>query len=123
MFTLNVELSPFVKVKFLVPLLNDAVINEDAVMDEDTNPNAVICAEEDIVPAGIVPPPPPKEDVDTVVVLPLALPTHTYPCCNEAVKLPDKNKSPAVFTSIPIEFPYPSCKVVKEGVATLSVPK
>jgi hypothetical protein len=46
-----------------------------------------------------------------------------YPCCNDAVKLPDKNKSPAVFTPIPIEFPNPSCKVVKEDVATVSLPK
>ena len=53
--TAKVVLFPFVNVKFLVPLSNDAVIKELAVIEELTNPNAVICALPDIVPAGTTP--------------------------------------------------------------------
>ena len=53
--TLKVVLFPFVNVKFLVPLSKDAVIKDDAVTDELTNPNAVICALPDIVPGTTLP--------------------------------------------------------------------
>jgi hypothetical protein len=51
--TLNVLASPFVKV--IVEPAADAVTNEDAVTDELTKPNAVICADELTVPVGIAP--------------------------------------------------------------------
>jgi hypothetical protein len=116
--TPNVELSPFVNVNVFP--LNEAVIKDDAVIDELTNPNAVICAEEDIVPAGVAPP---KDDVATNVVLPAALPTYVNPCCKDAVKLPERNKSPAVFIDTPIELPKPSCKSIKVADAVLLVAK
>jgi hypothetical protein len=100
--------------------LNDAVIKEDAVTDELTNPNPVICADDDIVPAGVAPP---KEDVGTNADTLLELPTHAYPCCNEAVKLPERYKFPPVFTDIPIELPKPSCKPIKVADAVLLVAK
>ena len=79
----NVVVSPFVKVKVFP--LNDAVTNELAVTDELTNPNAVICALPEIVPVGNAPP---NDDVATKLDTPLALPTHAYPSCNDAVKVP-----------------------------------
>jgi hypothetical protein len=100
--------------------LNEAVINEDAVTDELTNPNPVICADELIVPAGNALP---KEDVGTNADTLLALPTHAYPCCKDAVKLPERNKSPAVFIDTPIELPKPSCKPIKVADAVLLVAK
>jgi hypothetical protein len=49
---LNVLASPFVNV--IVLRFTLAVTNELAVIEELTKPNPVICADEDIVPAGIV---------------------------------------------------------------------
>jgi len=46
-----VELSPLVNVSVLP--LKEAVISEDAVTDELTKPNAVICELPETVPAGI----------------------------------------------------------------------
>ena len=43
MFTLNVEASPFVNVKLRVPLSNDAVIKEDAVIADVTLPKDDVC--------------------------------------------------------------------------------
>jgi hypothetical protein len=64
-----------------------------------------------------------KDEVGTVIVLPIELPTQTYPSCNEAVKLPARDKSPPVFTDTPIELPKPSCKSIKVADAVLLVPK
>ena len=116
--TPNVELSPFVNVNVFP--LNDAVIKDDAVTDELTNPNAVICADELIVPAGVAPP---NDDVGTNVFLLLLSPTHAYPCCNDALKLPERYKFPPVFTDTPIELPKPSCKPIKVADAVLLVAK
>jgi hypothetical protein len=118
MFTLNVCASPFVNVKLRVPLSKDAVISELAVIEDDTKPNAVICELPDIVPLGIGVP---KEDVGAVVVLPLLLPTQTYPFCKEAVNEPEIDKSPAVLTETPIGLPNPSSNPIRLALAVLSV--
>ena len=60
-------------------------------MNEDVckNPNSTICIDELTVPADTEPLAiDANDDVATVTVLPLLLPTQTYPSCNEAVKLP-----------------------------------
>ena len=119
--TLNVLLSPLVNVIVLAVGLALAVTNKLAVIEDDTKPNAVICALPDIVPAGTLPPP--KEDVETVVVLPLLLPTQTYPFCKEAVNEPEIDKSPVVLTETPIGLPYPSSNPIRLALAVLSVAK
>jgi hypothetical protein len=99
--TAKVVLSPLVKVKFLVLLLKDAVIKEDAVTDELTNPNAVICALLDIVPAGVTP-------------LPVRFAANIFP--EELILVPSKE----MFNDCPI----PSCNtVIVPGTNEVLVPK
>jgi hypothetical protein len=64
-----------------------------------------------------------NEDVATATVLPTLLPTYVYPFCKEAVNEPESDKSPAVFTEIPIGLPYPSSKPISVAEAVLLVPK
>ena len=93
---------PTIKVpfgKFIAPL----IFCEPVKLFEPVVANilyATICAEDETVPAGIAPPPL-KEDVATNEVLLLLLPTNTYPCCRDEVKLPLISKLPlaTIFSS------------------------
>jgi len=49
--------------------------------------------------------------------------TQTYPFAKLAVKLPERDKSPPVFTDTPIELPKPSCNSIKVADAVLFVAK
>jgi hypothetical protein len=101
MFTLNVLASPFVNVKFLVPLSNDAVTKELAVTEELTNPNVLICADDDITPAGKTP-------------LPVKLAANIFP--DEDILVPSKE----IFKLLP----KPSCNtVIVPETNALLVPK
>jgi hypothetical protein len=133
--TAKVVLSPLVKVKFLVPLLKDAVIKELAVTEELTNPNAVICALPDIVPGTTLPLaitvisnvlPSPFVNVITLILalavvnsedelkLPVKLAANIFP--EELILVPSKE----IFNDCPI----PSCNIViVPGTNDVLVPK
>ena len=72
--------------------LKDAVIKEDAVTDELTKPNALICAEDDIVPTGIA----------------LAVKLAPYMFADVDISLDDDNAVPVrtndVFTTLTFPF-------------------
>ena len=58
-------------------------------------------------------PPPPKDDVGIACVLPELLPTHAYPCCKDAVKLPVILRAP-VSSVLPIILFIPeSCSFIE----------
>ena len=81
---LNCVESPFVNV--IVAPAADAVTNEDAVTDELTNPNAVICELPDIVPAGT--PLPLTSGITTPNVVPFPFVNVRVLPLNEAVVNP-----------------------------------